>query len=152
LIEKLEFANQETLDISNKNNLSIFDSYINDNDNANNINGSSNKDYILGNKGGDHIEGGQGSDEIHGGDGDDAIYGNKTLSFNYVQSGLYGYTPDENNSTQLVGDFNGDGKDDIVNLQSDGWSNNWVALSNGVGGFAFVDIEDCTQIEEDLLI
>jgi Ca2+-binding RTX toxin-like protein len=46
-----------------------------------------------------------------------------------------GFWGDENNSEQLIGDFNGDGKDDIVNLQSDGTSNNWVALSNGDGTF-----------------
>ena len=42
-----------------------------------------------------------------------------------------GFWGDENNSEQLIGDFNGDNKDDIVNLQSDGISNNWVAISRG---------------------
>ena len=34
-----------------------------------------------------------------------------------------------NNSQQLIGDFNGDGLDDIANLQSNGY--NWIAFSNG---------------------
>jgi hypothetical protein len=46
-----------------------------------------------------------------------------------------GFWGNEDNSEQLIGDFNGDGKDDIVNLQADGTSNNWVALSNGDGTF-----------------
>nr|NCS31076.1 hypothetical protein [Microcystis aeruginosa F13-15] len=50
-----------------------------------------------------------------------------------------GYWGHENNSEQLIGDFNGDGKDDIVNLQSDGTSNNWIALSNGDGSFKFLN-------------
>jgi Ca2+-binding RTX toxin-like protein len=50
-----------------------------------------------------------------------------------------GFWGNENNSEQLIGDFNGDGKDDIVNLQSDGTSNNWIALSNGDGTFKFLN-------------
>ncbi|NCT64171.1 MAG: hypothetical protein GPJ03_14535, partial [Microcystis aeruginosa G13-01] len=53
-----------------------------------------------------------------------------------LSNGFWGH---ENNSEQLIGDFNGDGKDDIVNLQSDGTSNNWIALSNGDGSFKFLN-------------
>uniref|UniRef100_UPI003AF5B539 hypothetical protein n=1 Tax=Microcystis sp. TaxID=1127 RepID=UPI003AF5B539 len=52
-----------------------------------------------------------------------------------IQGLITGFWGDGNNSQQLIGDFNGDGKDDIVNLQSDGISNNWVALSDGNGTF-----------------
>ncbi|MBE9090588.1 cadherin domain-containing protein, partial [Microcystis aeruginosa LEGE 11464] len=59
-------------------------------------------------------------------------------SFNFTRppQGLTAlFWGDENNSEQLIGDFNGDKKDDIVNLQSDG--NNWLALSKGDGSFNF---------------
>ncbi|MBC6418966.1 MAG: hypothetical protein GDA44_09355, partial [Prochloron sp. SP5CPC1] len=38
------------------------------------------------------------------------------------------YWGDENHSEQLIGDFNGDGRDDVLNLQSDG--NHWKWVSN----------------------
>ncbi|TRU59880.1 MAG: hypothetical protein EWV56_11715 [Microcystis aeruginosa Ma_QC_C_20070823_S13D] len=59
-------------------------------------------------------------------------------SFNFIHQpqGLTAlFWGNENNSEQLIGDFNGDKKDDIVNLQSDG--NNWLALSKGDGSFNF---------------
>ncbi|MCA2520501.1 FG-GAP-like repeat-containing protein, partial [Microcystis sp. M63BS1] len=69
-------------------------------------------------------------------DGNLSILPNVSFNFiNQAQGLKTGYWADENNSEQLIGDFNGDGKDDIVNLQSDGISNNWIALSNGNGTF-----------------
>ncbi|NCS31286.1 MAG: hypothetical protein GPJ18_23310, partial [Microcystis aeruginosa F13-15] len=69
-------------------------------------------------------------------DGNLSILPNVSFTFiNQAQGLKTGYWADENNSEQLIGDFNGDGKDDIVNLQSDGISNNWIALSNGNGTF-----------------
>ncbi|TRT87074.1 MAG: VCBS repeat-containing protein [Microcystis aeruginosa Ma_AC_P_19900807_S299] len=66
--------------------------------------------------------------------------GNGTFNLIPKAQGLTaGFWADENNSEQLIGDFNGDGKDDIVNLQSDGTSNNWIALSNGDGTFKFLN-------------
>ncbi|MCA2620026.1 MAG: VCBS repeat-containing protein, partial [Microcystis sp. M038S1] len=65
--------------------------------------------------------------------------GNGTFNLIPKAQGLTaGFWADENNSEQLIGDFNGDGKDDIVNLQSDGTSNNWIALSNGDGSFKLI--------------
>ncbi|MBE9091474.1 VCBS repeat-containing protein, partial [Microcystis aeruginosa LEGE 11464] len=52
-------------------------------------------------------------------------------SFNFIHQpqGLTAlFWGNENNSEQLIGDFNGDSSSDIVNLQSDG--NNWLTLSN----------------------
>ncbi|MCA2620215.1 MAG: cadherin domain-containing protein, partial [Microcystis sp. M040S2] len=69
-------------------------------------------------------------------DGNLSILPNVSFNFiNQAQGLKTGYWANENNSEQLIGDFNGDGKDDIVNLQSDGISNNWIALSNGNGTF-----------------
>ncbi len=137
-IEQIELNNGEIINISNQPNISIlFDNFINDGSTSSALTGTSGKDYILGNAGNDTIYGGAGADEIRGGDGDDLVYGNKNFTIlphgtNSLTAGFWG---DENNSQQLIGDFNGDGKDDIVNLQSDGVSNNWVALSNGDGTF-----------------
>lgn len=64
--------------------------------------------------------------------------GDGTFDFRLPVPGLTkGYWGSVNNSSQLTGDFNGDGLTDIVNLQSDGTSNNWLALSNGDGTFDF---------------
>jgi len=60
--------------------------------------------------------------------------GNNTFQFTYRPQGLTGGFWQGNSQLQ-VGDFNGDGKDDIVNLQPDG--NNWIALSNGNNTFQF---------------
>ncbi|MCA2686159.1 MAG: VCBS repeat-containing protein, partial [Microcystis sp. M046S2] len=60
-------------------------------------------------------------------------------SFNFIHQpqGLTAlFWGNENNSEQLIKDFNGDEKDDIISLQSDG--NNWVALSKGDGSFNFI--------------
>ncbi len=35
----------------------------------------------------------------------------------------------------MIADFNGDGFDDIVNLQADG--NHWISTSNGDGTFSY---------------
>ncbi len=62
--------------------------------------------------------------------------GNGTFSTNHNPSGLEGagFYGSFNHSEQLIGDFNGDGNDDILNVQWNG--DNWVSLSNGDGTFS----------------
>ncbi len=61
--------------------------------------------------------------------------GDGTFVYNSFPAGLEtrGFIGDENNSEQLIADFNGDGFDDIVNLQNNG--DHWISLSRGDGRF-----------------
>ena len=94
-------------------------------------------DVLFGGDGNDNIQGGKGNDEIYGGNGNDILKGGNSENFDLFKSdGLrLGFWGDENNSEQLVGDFNGDGIDDIVNVQAGAVANNWVSISNGDGTF-----------------
>jgi hypothetical protein len=103
--------------------------------------GTLNNDTINGGSGNDTLNGGAGNDILNGA-GNDILNGDKLITTFTQQADLSNPGIFNGNKTNLmVGDFNGDGKDDFLRQEKGDWANDnslmaQVFLSNGNGTFS----------------
>ncbi|WP_339461759.1 FG-GAP-like repeat-containing protein, partial [Nodularia spumigena] len=109
------------------------------------LNGGDGIDTLNGGDGNDTLNGGAGIDTLNGGAGNDILNGDglvTTYINNFTQradlSNSWMFHGDWSNL--IVGDFNGDGKDDFLRQEKGGWAGDndmmaQVFLSNGNGSF-----------------
>ncbi|MBD1547176.1 hypothetical protein HK439_12980 [Labrenzia aggregata] len=101
---------------------------------ANNVlTGNGGNDSLTGDAGNDTLYGGSGGDTLNGGSGNDALNGSYTYAFAAVEN-VNRYAINGHHDHALVGDFNGDGRSDLI-FTWEHYGENRMFLGNADGSF-----------------